>query len=110
MTEGRSITLDVQYSTVYETEIPSTDGQPGAGGASGGGNWKAGDSVVLQNVPFYYASTSAGPSAYKSGTFYFYDGLCVNGRCRSPCGERGLKSGGRIIQNAEEKSLPARGA
>ena len=37
MTEGRSITLDVQYSTVYETEIPSTDGQPGAGGASGGG-------------------------------------------------------------------------
>ena len=53
MTEGRSITLDVQYSTVYETEIPSTDGQPGAGGASGGGNWKAGDSVVLQNVPFY---------------------------------------------------------
>ena len=82
MTEGRSITLDVQYSTVYETEIPSTDGQPGAGGASGGGNWKAGDSVVLQNVPFYYASTSAGPSAYKSGTFYFYDGLCVNGRYR----------------------------
>lgn len=82
MTEGRSITLDVQYSTVYETEIPSTDGQPGAGGASGGGNWKAGDSVVLQNAPFYYASTSAGPSAYKSGTFYFYDGVLVNGRYR----------------------------
>lgn len=84
MTRGRSLALDVLYSVVYEAEIaaaPSGGGSGGTGGG-GGGKWKAGDSVVLNNAPFYYASTSTGASAYKSGTFYFYDGICINGRYR----------------------------
>lgn len=84
MTRGRSPALDVLYSVVYEAEIAASESGGGnsSGGTGGGGKWKAGDSVVLNNAPFYYASTSTGASAYKSGTFYFYDGILINGRYR----------------------------
>lgn len=42
----------------------------------------AGSRVELKNAPFYYSSTAGTPSVYKSGTFYFYDGLLVRGRYR----------------------------
>ena len=85
MTRGRSLALDVLYSVVYEAEIAASGSGGGTGtnsSGSSGGKWKAGDSVELNNVPFYYASTSTGASAYKSGTFYFYDGILINGRYR----------------------------
>ena len=85
MTRGRSLALDVLYSVVYEAEIAASGSGGGTGtnsSGSSGGKWKAGDSVELNNVPFYYASTSTGASAYKSGNFYFYDGILINGRYR----------------------------
>ena len=41
---------------------------------------------------FYYTSVAPNPSCYKSGVFYFYDGILVNGRYRitnaaSRCGK-----------------------
>ena len=56
----------------------------GAVGAAGGtaAEIQAGTAVQLTNVPFYYTSTAPDPSAFKSGTFYFYDGVQINGRCR----------------------------
>lgn len=53
-----------------------------AGGQAGSAAAEAGNSVSLSNAPFYYTSTAGSPSAYKSGTFYFYDGILINGRYR----------------------------
>ena len=47
-----------------------------------GGGAAAGSTAQLADVPFYYTSTAESPSVIKSGTFYFYDGVCVNGRYR----------------------------
>ena len=38
--------------------------------------------MTLTNAPFYYTSVAQNPSCYKSGVFYFYDGILVNGRYR----------------------------
>ena len=38
--------------------------------------------MTLTNAPFYYTSVAPNPSCYKSGVFYFYDGILVNGRYR----------------------------
>lgn len=50
--------------------------------ASKAGKAAAGQAVELKNAPFYYTSVSPTPSVYKSGTFWFYDGLLINGRYR----------------------------
>ena len=55
---------------------------PAANASSAGAGAEAGQSVELSNAPFYYSSTAASPSCYKSGTFYFYDGILINGRYR----------------------------
>ena len=38
--------------------------------------------MTLNNAPFYYTSTAPDPSCYKSGVYYFYDGILINGRYR----------------------------
>lgn len=43
--------------------------------------FKKGDKVMLNNTVFY-ASSSAKSGTKKSGTFYLYDGIEVNGRYR----------------------------
>lgn len=60
----------------------SSDRDTGGAGEEENGAAQAGGSVSLSNAPFYYTSTAASPSAYKSGTFYFYDGILINGRYR----------------------------
>ena len=37
---------------------------------------------ALTKAPFYYTSVAPKPRCYKSGTFYFYDGILVNNRYR----------------------------
>ena len=49
-----------------------------------GGGAEAGAAVTLTNAPFYYTSVAPNPSCYKSGVFYFYDGILVNGATASP--------------------------
>ena len=64
------------YSNSYDVTSPAANAASGAAGAVAGG------AVTLDNAPFYYASTSENPSCYKSGTFYYYDAILVNGRYR----------------------------
>ena len=83
MFKGRSVTLDVIYRAVYETTTPTVNvgGETSeASGTSSGST--AGSAVTLDNAPFYYTSTIATPSVYKSGIFYFYDGILINDRYR----------------------------
>lgn len=73
------------YTSTYATTAAS-DAASNAAGAT------AGAAVTLTNAPFYVASTSASPACYKSGTFYFYDGILIAGRYRitnlaSRCGK-----------------------
>ena len=53
-----------------------------AAAAAGAKTVAAKQAVSLSNAPFYYTSTAPNPSCYKSGTFYFYDGILVNNRYR----------------------------
>jgi len=65
-----------EYKDNYSSTSPAASASSAAAGA------EAGQSVSLSNAPFYYSSTAASPSVYKSGTFYFYDGILINGRYR----------------------------
>lgn len=74
------------YDSTYATTSPA------AGAASAAAGATAGAAVKLTNAPFYVASTSASPACYKSGTYYIYDGILMNGRYRmtntaSRCGK-----------------------
>lgn len=78
------------YTSSYETTSPAASAASGAAAAKTGA--AAGAAVTLSNAPFYYTSVAAKPSCYKSGTFYFYDGILVAGRYRitnlaSRCGK-----------------------
>ena len=73
-TEG-SDTSDTEYSSTYETST-AADAASAQAGAT------AGAAVTLDNAPFYYTSTAQNPSCYKSGVYYFYDGILINGRYR----------------------------
>ena len=66
----------VDYDSAYATTSPAANAASSAAGA------EAGASVALTNAPFYVASTSASPACHKSGTYYFYDGILINGRYR----------------------------
>lgn len=65
-----------KYSSTYETTSPSANADSSAGGAV------AGKAVNLSNAPFYYTSAAQIATSHKSGTYYFYDGILVNGRYR----------------------------
>lgn len=74
------------YSSSYATTSPAASAASSAAGGA------AGAAVTLTNAPFYYTSSAGSPSGYKSGTYYFYDGILVNGRYRmtnsaSRCGK-----------------------
>lgn len=64
------------YTSVYESTSPAANADSQAAGG------EAGTAVTLDNAPFYYTSTSESPSSRKSGTYYFYDGILINGRYR----------------------------
>lgn len=64
------------YNSAYETTSPAANAASAAAGAT------AGAAVTLTKAPFYYTSVATKPSCYKSGTFYFYDGILVNNRYR----------------------------
>ena len=66
-TEG-SDTSDTNYSSSYETSAAASAASAAAGA-------EAGAAVTLTNAPFYYTSVAPNPSCYKSGVFYFYDGM-----------------------------------
>lgn len=65
-----------QYESSYSTTSPAANAASTAAGAT------AGAAVTLTNAPFYVASTSGSPACYKSGTYYFYDGILIRGRYR----------------------------
>lgn len=83
---GGTIEYHQQDDTGAETYAASEAASAAAGAV-------AGAAVNLTNAPFYYTSTAATPSCYKSGTFYFYDGILISGRYRitnlaSRCGKK----------------------
>ena len=69
-------TAAVNYSSKYETTSPAASAASAAAGATAGG------AVTLQDAPLYTSSTATSPSGHKSGVYYFYDGILINGRYR----------------------------
>ena len=65
-----------EYKDSYESTSPAANASSASAGA------EAGQAVTLNNAPFYYSSTAASPACHKSGTYYFYDGILINGRYR----------------------------
>jgi hypothetical protein len=82
----------IEYGKNEAKSQESYETTPAANAASSAAGAEAGAAVTLTKAPFYYTSVAANPSCYKSGTFYFYDGILVNGRYRitnsaSRCGK-----------------------
>lgn len=83
----RTTTTASGYTSTYETTVAAANAASANAGAA------AAASVTLKNAPFYYTSVAKQPSCYKSGTYYFYDGILVAGRYRmtnlaSRCGKQ----------------------
>lgn len=88
---------DIEYhenkdasSEEYKDNYSSTS--PAANASSSAAGIASGQAVSLSHAPFYSSSTAAQPAAYKTGTYYFYDGILVHGRYRitnmkSRCGK-----------------------
>lgn len=81
----------IEYN--QQDEEQSTETYAASEAASAAAGAEAGAAVSLDNAPFYYTSTASSPSCYKSGTYYFYDGILVSGRYRmtnlaSRCGKQ----------------------
>ena len=58
--------------------------------------YKKGQVIILNHTPLYVSATAKKPSNYKTGTFYIYDGVAVNGRFKittrkSMCGLKPAK-------------------
>ncbi len=64
------------YSSTYETTSPAANAASAAAGAV------AGAAVTLNKAPLYVSSTATNKAGTKSGTYYFYDGILINGRYR----------------------------
>jgi len=86
---GGSIKCHAREEQSSESYATST----AANAASAAAGATAGAAVALTNAPFYYTSIAKSPTCYKSGTYYFYDGVLVAGRYRmtnlaSRCGKQ----------------------
>lgn len=44
--------------------------------------YSAGSTINLSNSPLYVSATASSPAAFKTGIFYIYDGIEINGRYR----------------------------
>lgn len=89
MNKGRSIGLAVQYrNTPYSiliqtvAQVEAAEGGGSAASATSGGGAAAGQAVTLNNTPLYVSSTAKNPATHKTGVYYFYDGILINGRYR----------------------------
>lgn len=79
-------TAGAGYSSTYYTTSPAA----GAASALAGG--KAGMAITLDKAPLYVSSTAQNKAGTKTGTYYLYDGILINGRYRvtitaSRCGK-----------------------
>lgn len=64
------------YTSAYATTSPAANAENAATGL------KAGDFMILQDAPYYASGTSTVAAGKKSGFYYIYDGVLVNGRYR----------------------------
>jgi hypothetical protein len=71
---------DDASSEDYQNNYEETSAAANAANTTAGA--LAGAAVTLSNAPFYHTSTTNNPSSFRSGTFYYYDGILVNGRYR----------------------------
>lgn len=84
---------DVGGEISYNAEAPTAGAtKPAANASSAAAGGKAGAAVTLTGAPLYVSSTATRPAGSKSGVYYLYDGILINGRYRitnspSRCGK-----------------------
>lgn len=64
------------YDSTYSTTSPAANA---ASSAAGG---EAGQAITLTKAPLYVSSTAKNKAGTKTGTYYLYDGILINGRYR----------------------------
>lgn len=67
---------DVDYNSTYATTSPAAN----AASAAAGG--EAGQQITLNKAPLYVSSTAKEKAGTKTGTYWLYDGILINGRYR----------------------------
>lgn len=65
------------YNSTYATTSPAA-----ASAASAAAGGAPGQAITLTKAPLYISSTAKTKSGTKTGTYYLYDGILVNGRYR----------------------------
>ena len=53
-----------------------------AGAASAAAGGEAGQAITLNKAPLYVSSTAKNKAGTKTGTYWLYDGILINGRYR----------------------------
>ena len=66
----------VSYDSTYATTSPA------AGAASAAAGGEAGQAITLNKAPLYVSSTAKNKAGTKTGTYWLYDGILINGRYR----------------------------
>ena len=85
--DGISGRVDLDYAYKNYPNIMRVNGlngfkKEGASAGGSGSGFTARMMVTLDNTPLYVSATAKTPAAYKSGTFYLYDGKEISGRYR----------------------------
>ena len=66
----------MSYDSTYATTSPA------AGAASAAAGGEAGQAITLNKAPLYVSSTAKNKAGTKTGTYWLYDGILINGRYR----------------------------
>lgn len=74
---------DVGGKIAYsKSAAASQETYPAASAASAEAGGTAGQAITLDKAPLYVSSTAANKAGTKTGTYYLYDGILINGRYR----------------------------
>ena len=72
----KTVDSGVSYDSTYATTSPA------AGAASAAAGGEAGQAITLNKAPLYVSSTAKNKAGTKTGTYWLYDGILINGRYR----------------------------
>ena len=77
---GNCIALTGDSGVSYDSTYATTS--PAAGAASAAAGGEAGQAITLNKAPLYVSSTAKNKAGNKTGTYWLYDGILINGRYR----------------------------
>ena len=82
MIETRRLALDVRYNSYPFAGQVGGDIESLTYTDSAAAGGEAGQAITLNKAPLYVSSTAKNKAGTKTGTYWLYDGILINGRYR----------------------------